>query len=173
VANIGSYGFGLCREYSATPGYRAGLRLGVDDHSRGGGADHRRDQNRTGRPDSTGRTAGVSGLYAAGALSIDPGGLLKVFDAHCLSVHRQCAAQPVGVSDWSFALRFLNFGERFELPVVLQNKTNEPMSVEVVVETDNSELTNGAGRRFAVPERDRVEVRFPAMTASAVAQLRS
>ena len=32
------------------------------------------------------------------------------------------------------APRFLNFGDHFELPVVLQNQTDEPMAVEVVVQ---------------------------------------
>jgi uncharacterized protein YfaS (alpha-2-macroglobulin family) len=53
------------------------------------------------------------------------------------------------------APRFLNFGDNFELPVVLQNQTGEPMSVDVVVEAGNLEL---------LPARDRVEVRFPATT---------
>ncbi len=60
--------------------------------------------------------------------------------------------------------RFLNFGDRFELPVVVQNQTDEPMSVEVAVRASNAELTAGAGYRVAVPANDRVEVRFPAAT---------
>ncbi|HSF80912.1 MAG TPA: alpha-2-macroglobulin family protein [Anaerolineales bacterium] len=60
------------------------------------------------------------------------------------------------------APRFLNFGDQFELPVVLQNQTDQPMQVEVVVRTANLELTGPAGLRVEVPERDRVEVRFPA-----------
>jgi hypothetical protein len=59
------------------------------------------------------------------------------------------------------APRFLNFGDRFELPVVLQNQTHDPMVVEVVVETGNLELTSGAGFRVTVPADDRIEVRFP------------
>jgi len=64
------------------------------------------------------------------------------------------------------APRFLNFGDRFELPVVLQNQTDEPMIVDVVVEAGNIELTDGAGRSVTVPARDRIEVRFPATTIS-------
>ncbi len=66
------------------------------------------------------------------------------------------------------APRFLNFGDRFELPVVLQNQTDEPMAVEVVVRASNLELTGvtgnlpAAGVRVTVPARDRIEVRFPA-----------
>lgn len=65
------------------------------------------------------------------------------------------------------APRFLNFGDQFELPVVVQNQTDEPMEVDVVVQTTNLNLTDGAGQRITVPANDRVEVRFPATTDSA------
>lgn len=57
------------------------------------------------------------------------------------------------------APRFLNFGDRFELPVVLQNQTDLPMTVEVAVRVRNLE-PGQAGRRVTVPANDRVEVRF-------------
>ena len=98
VAHTGSYSIRASRKHPATAGYRAGLRLGLGDHSSGGGVDHRRNPNRAGRPDSTGRTAGVSGLHAAGALSIDLGGLLNLFDTICLSLHRRCTAQTRSLS---------------------------------------------------------------------------
>ncbi len=60
------------------------------------------------------------------------------------------------------APRFLNFGDRFELPVVLQNQTGEDMLVEVALRAANLELTGNTGLRVTVPARDRVEVRFPA-----------
>ena len=63
--------------------------------------------------------------------------------------------------------RFLNFGDRFELPVVLQNQTDETMQVKVALRVANLELLEGAGRRVEVPANDRVEVRFPATTVSA------
>jgi alpha-2-macroglobulin len=59
------------------------------------------------------------------------------------------------------APRFLNFGDKFELPVVVQNQTDSPMDVNVAVRASNAELTEGAGRRVTVPANDRVEVRFP------------
>ena len=59
------------------------------------------------------------------------------------------------------APRFLNFGDKFELPVVVQNQTGAPMEVDVAVRAGNAELTAGAGRRVNVPANDRVEVRFP------------
>ncbi|HUS63453.1 MAG TPA: alpha-2-macroglobulin family protein [Kofleriaceae bacterium] len=58
--------------------------------------------------------------------------------------------------------RFLNFGDRFEVPVVLQNQTDRAMSVDVGVRATNAALTEGHGRRVTVPANDRVEVRFPA-----------
>jgi hypothetical protein len=61
------------------------------------------------------------------------------------------------------APRFLNFGDRFELPVVLQNQTDQPMDVSVAARASNLELTS-AGLRVTVPANDRVEVRFPAAT---------
>ncbi|MCE9645321.1 MAG: hypothetical protein K8S20_04920 [Chloroflexi bacterium] len=64
------------------------------------------------------------------------------------------------------APRFLNFGDKFELPVVLQNQTGQPMTVEVVARAANLELGN-SGLRVTVPANDRVEVRFPAATIQA------
>ncbi|HUF97786.1 MAG TPA: alpha-2-macroglobulin family protein, partial [Ilumatobacter sp.] len=62
------------------------------------------------------------------------------------------------------APRFLNFGDQFELPVVLQNQTDAELVVDVAVETDNLALTGDIGKRVTVPANDRVEVRFPATT---------
>ncbi|HXY39988.1 MAG TPA: DUF6049 family protein, partial [Vicinamibacteria bacterium] len=59
------------------------------------------------------------------------------------------------------APRFLNFGDRFDLPVVVQNQTDRPVSVDVAVRAQNAALTAGAGRRLTVPANDRAEVRFP------------
>jgi len=60
------------------------------------------------------------------------------------------------------APRFLNFGDQFELPIVVQNQTDEDLEVDVVIQTANLGLTAGAGRRVTVPANDRIEVRFPA-----------
>ena len=62
------------------------------------------------------------------------------------------------------APRFLNFGDKFELPVVLQNQTDEAMEVEVVVRVANLVLNDYAGLRVSVPAHNRVEVRFPTTT---------
>jgi hypothetical protein len=64
------------------------------------------------------------------------------------------------------APRFLNFGDKFELPVVLQNQTDAPLTVDVAARASNLELQN-AGLRVTVPANDRVEVRFPAGTIKA------
>ncbi len=85
------------------------------------------------------------------------------------------------------APRFLNFGDRFELPVVVQNQTDNPMTVDVAVRasnatfvvppsggqainppkggTTNAIAANVVGRRVTVPANDRVEVRFPTTTS--------
>ena len=64
------------------------------------------------------------------------------------------------------APRFLNFGDVFELPVVLQNQTDADLDVLVAVETDNLELTGPVGKHVTVPAGDRIEVRFPAAAAA-------
>lgn len=56
--------------------------------------------------------------------------------------------------------RFLNFGDRFELPVVLQNQTGREMTVDVAVRARNARLTDGDGRRVVVAAHDRAELRF-------------
>ena len=63
--------------------------------------------------------------------------------------------------------RFLNFGDRFELPVVLQNQTDGAMEVKVATRGTNIEFADALGWRVQVPANDRVEVRFPASAAMA------
>ncbi len=60
------------------------------------------------------------------------------------------------------APRFLNFGDTFQLPVVIQNQTDAALDVNVAVRATNATLTAGGGRKVTVPANDRVEVRFPA-----------
>lgn len=57
--------------------------------------------------------------------------------------------------------RFLNFGDKIELPVVVQNQTGKEMTVEVAVRASNATLTAGGGRKVLVRANDREEVRFP------------
>ena len=75
------------------------------------------------------------------------------------------ARQPLMVR--ASAPRFLNFGDRFELPVVLQNQTDVAAEVEVAARAANAEFTDGQGRRVRVPANDRVEVRFPVSASAA------
>ena len=65
------------------------------------------------------------------------------------------------------APRFLNWGDRFELPVVVQNHTDEALDVEVAVRASNLAVVEGAGRRLRVPAHDRAEVRFAIATIGA------
>lgn len=65
------------------------------------------------------------------------------------------------------APRFLNFGDKFEFPILLQNQTDEEIIVDVVLAATNISLPEGAGQRVTVPANDRVEVRFYAETEQA------
>ena len=76
------------------------------------------------------------------------------------------------------APRFLNFGDKCEVPVVLQNQTDREMSVDLGIRAvnlkfalkddksaaDGIDLTHNSGGNVLVPPNDRVEVRFPAST---------
>jgi uncharacterized protein YfaS (alpha-2-macroglobulin family) len=65
------------------------------------------------------------------------------------------------------APRFLNFGDKFELPIVLQNQTDSAMTVDVAVRGTNLSFTKNRGQRVTVKANDRVEVRFPAEAVQA------
>ncbi len=65
------------------------------------------------------------------------------------------------------APRFANFGDAFELPVVLQNQTDSPLEADVVLQASNLTLVGPAGIHVTVPANDRIEVRFPVTTAQA------
>lgn len=65
------------------------------------------------------------------------------------------------------APRFANFGDRFELPVVVQNQTDRAMTVDVVLQASNLTLGGAPGRRVEVAANDRVEVRFGVGAAAA------
>jgi len=58
------------------------------------------------------------------------------------------------------APRFLNVGDSCELPVVLQNQTDKPLSVELAMRAATPSTVT-AGKSIEVPPKDRVEVRFP------------
>ncbi|HLM02622.1 MAG TPA: alpha-2-macroglobulin family protein, partial [Pyrinomonadaceae bacterium] len=69
------------------------------------------------------------------------------------------AKQPLMVRP--SAPRFMNFGDKIELPVVVQNQTDSPMTVNVAIRATNATLTSGGGRKVTVQPNDRVEIRFP------------
>ncbi len=69
------------------------------------------------------------------------------------------AKQPLMVRP--SAPRFMNFGDKIELPVVVQNQTDKDMTVNVGVRATNATLTNGGGRKIVIKANDRAEVRFP------------
>ncbi|KMQ49855.1 Large extracellular alpha-helical protein [Chitinispirillum alkaliphilum] len=62
--------------------------------------------------------------------------------------------------------RFLNFGDHFELPVVLQNQTDDTLTVDVVIRGQNADLKK-QGYRVSIPAEDRAAVHFPAATVAA------
>lgn len=89
------------------------------------------------------------------------------------------AKQPLMVRP--SAPRFLNFGDKADLPVVVQNQTDNDMAVDVALRATNArvfgnELASGdsvsgvgkqVAKRVLVKANDRVEVRFPVMTETA------
>src|SRR3546814_13526911 len=63
--------------------------------------------------------------------------------------------------------RFANFGDAFEMPVVVHNGSDEPTTDAVVLEAGNLTVTGPVGKRVEVPAGDRVEASFPAAVESA------
>ncbi len=62
------------------------------------------------------------------------------------------------------APRFLNFGDKFELPVIVQNQTDAPVEVGVVARATNATIDEPSAKRVKIAANDRVEVRFHAGT---------
>ncbi len=62
------------------------------------------------------------------------------------------------------APRFLNFGDKFELPVVVQNQTDAPIEVGVVARATNAIVEEPSAKRVKIAANDRAEVRFNAVT---------
>ncbi len=69
--------------------------------------------------------------------------------------------------------RFLNFGDRVEMPLVVQNQTDAPQTVRVALQAVNARMIDGlygpitgppvlvGGREASVPANDRIEIRIP------------
>lgn len=60
------------------------------------------------------------------------------------------------------APRFLNSGDQFQLPVVVQNLTDADQEVQVAVRAKGMDLLGSTGRTVTVPAQDRVRLLFPA-----------
>ncbi|MFA5508359.1 MAG: Ig-like domain-containing protein, partial [Vulcanimicrobiota bacterium] len=58
--------------------------------------------------------------------------------------------------------RFLNFGDKAKLPVVIQNQTDAPLTVDIVGQATGITWLGAAGQSVKVPANDRVEVMFEA-----------
>jgi uncharacterized protein YfaS (alpha-2-macroglobulin family) len=90
--------------------------------------------------------------YRVTAVSVDTG---KRFGKGESSL---TARQPLMVRP--SAPRFMNFGDKIELPVVVQNQTDKDMAVDVAIRASNAELTGEKGKKIVVKANDRAEVRF-------------
>lgn len=100
--------------------------------------------------------------YRITAVAVDPGKRFGKIESNIT------AKQPLMVRP--SAPRFMNFGDKAELPVVVQNQTDKDMAVDVAIRATNAELTGGGssdGKRVVVKANDRVEVRFPVSTVKA------
>ena len=97
--------------------------------------------------------------YRIMAVAVEPGGKKFGSGESNLTARLPLMVRPS-------APRFLNFGDNFELPVVLQNQTDAPLVVDVAARATNLTLKI-AGLRVTIPANDRVEVRFPASTDQA------
>ena len=75
------------------------------------------------------------------------------------------ARQPLMVRP--SAPRFMNFGDKIELPVVVQNQMDRDMTVDIAVRATNAELTGEKGKRVVIKANDRAEVRFPVSAVKA------
>ena len=69
------------------------------------------------------------------------------------------AKQPLMVRP--SAPRFMNFGDKIELPVIVQNQTDKDMPVDIAIRATNAVLTGEKGKRVIVKANERIEVRFP------------
>lgn len=118
--------------------------------------------------------------YRITAVSVDTG---KRFGSGESAI---TAKQPLMVRP--SAPRFMNFGDKIDLPVVVQNQTDQDMTVDVAVRATNAVLsprfsgqmppegrttqsdndgTQKAGQRILVKANSREEVRFPAAAVKA------
>src|SRR5262249_40280744 len=60
--------------------------------------------------------------------------------------------------------KFVYAGDRFDLPVIVQNETEAPLTVKVAVQATSAQFTDARGREVTIPANGRIELRFPAQT---------
>ncbi|HEV7700904.1 MAG TPA: DUF6049 family protein, partial [Pyrinomonadaceae bacterium] len=117
------------------------------------------------KTDSNGRAALAIKLpdnltrYRITAVAVDTGNKFGKSESN-ITAKRPLMVRPS-------APRFMNFGDKIDLPVVVQNQTDENMTVDVAVRATNAELTGGSGKRVVIKANDRAEVRFPVSTVKA------
>lgn len=58
--------------------------------------------------------------------------------------------------------RFLNLGDQAELPVVVHNTTDQPLTADLALRASNLKLIGAHGQRLTIPANDRREVLFAA-----------
>jgi uncharacterized protein YfaS (alpha-2-macroglobulin family) len=104
--------------------------------------------------------------YRVTAISVDPS---KRFGK---SESNITAKQPLMVRP--SAPRFMNFGDKVDLPVVVQNQTDKDMAVDVAIRATNASVGDAggtpalqSGKRVLVKANGREEVRFPVSTVKA------
>lgn len=65
------------------------------------------------------------------------------------------------------APRFLNFGDKFSLPVVLHNQTSSPMRIDLAARASNLKVAAPGGAVCEIPAKSRREVLLPMETEQA------
>lgn len=91
--------------------------------------------------------------YRITAVSVDAGKMFGKGESN-ITARKPLMVRPS-------APRFMNFGDKIELPVVIQNQMDKDMTVDVAVRATNAELTGEKGKRVVIKANDRAEVRFP------------
>lgn len=115
--------------------------------------------------------------YRITAVAVDTGKRFGKYESNIT------AKQPLMVRP--SAPRFMNFGDKIDLPVVIQNQTDKDMAVDVAIRATNASLgvltsvgpnaeqkpaeagTSNMAKRVVVKANDRAEVRFPVSAVKA------
>ncbi|MDW8304604.1 MAG: alpha-2-macroglobulin family protein [Acidobacteriota bacterium] len=98
--------------------------------------------------------------YRITAVAVDKSGKLYGIAEDTLTARKPLMVRPS-------APRFMNFGDRIQFPVILQNQTDKDLKVNVAIRASNALINGVAGKSITVPANDRIEVRFPVSTVKA------